>query len=110
MNKMQETLARAAKELRIRAEIDYVVTLSDGRSLRSQALFPDLGNLLGTLVFCTQDNVEPSAKRDLVSQGYGVSAFSAPLPDEIFEIENYAEMFSEWGWAGSSNDKPKWMD
>ena len=106
-NRMQEWLVRATDELGIHVEIGYTVTLSDGRMLRSQALLPDLGNPLGMLVFC--DAVDGNAGRDLVSQGYGYTSFMEPSPDESFDIDNYAEMFAEWGWASKEENKPRWM-
>jgi len=110
MTRMQEFLARAAEELGLRVEIGYVVTLSDGRKLMSQALLPDLGNPLGTLVFDSPRIVDSSARKDIRSQGYGMSTFSQPLPTQTFDVESYARMFAEWGWAGSDADKPGWMD
>lgn len=109
MNRMQEWLARAAEDLGVCMLISYVVTLSDGRKLTSQALFPDFGNTFGTLVFQSQDAIDASARRDLMTQGYGISTFSEPLPNEEFDIDNYREMFSEWGWTSAEAKKPEWM-
>ena len=109
MNRMQGWLARAAKELELRVEISYNVTLSDGRTLVSQALFLELGNPRGTLVFDWKDEIDNDVRHDLTYQGYGVSTFSEPLPSEVFDIDGYAEMFAEWGWAGKADQKPAWM-
>ena len=106
---MQEWLARAAQELGVRVFLAYVAALSDGRQVPTQALFPDLGGTLGTLVFDSADVVDREAKRDLVAQGYSISTFSQPLAKEEFDLEGYAEMFSEWGWTGHEMQKPKWM-
>ena len=106
---MQEWLARAAEELTVRVMIGYVVTLSDGRRLTSQALFPDFGGPFGTLVFRSQDSLDEAARRDLVAQGYGMSTFAEPLPNEDFDVDSYAEMFSEWGWTSAEAKKPAWL-
>lgn len=109
MNLMQKYLERAAKELGICIEIGRKITLSDGRALTPQALFPDLGSELGTLVFRWEDDLDAETRHELVSKGYGVSTFSEPSSAEAFDVNNYAEIFSEWGWVGASNMKPKWM-
>lgn len=109
MNRMQEYLVRAADELGIRVEVAYPIILSDGRKLISQARFPDLGNASGTLVFCSSDNVDVNARRELKAHGCGISTFSEPLPNEVFDAGNYAEMFAEWGWTGELTSKPSWI-
>jgi hypothetical protein len=109
MNDMPKYLVRAAEELGLRITVAHVVTLSGGRPLHSEAYFPDLGNPRGTLVFRPTGDLDNSARQELKAQGYGISTFSEPLPSETFEIENYAEMFSEWGWSGEMNQRPSWM-
>lgn len=109
MSRMQHWLARAADELGVRVMIGYVVTLSDGRKLTSQALFPDFGSTFGTLVFRSEDAIDSDARRDIVKQGYGMSTFSDPLPNEEFNVDNYAEMLAEWGWTRAEAEKPEWM-
>jgi hypothetical protein len=109
MNRMQEWLVHAAQELGVRVALAYVAVLSDGKQIPTQALFPDLGGAFGTLVFDSTDVLDPEARRDLVAQGYSISMFSEPLPKEEFDLESYAEMFSEWGWTSNEMQKPTWM-
>ncbi|HVT32934.1 MAG TPA: hypothetical protein VHE32_09820 [Rhodanobacteraceae bacterium] len=109
MNRMQEWLACAAKKLDVRVAIAYVAVLSNGMRLPTQALFPDLGGALGTLVFDSADILDSTARRDLIAQGYAISTFSKPLQMEDFDIDSYAEMFSEWGWTSEEMRKPTWM-
>ena len=108
MKRMQEWLQRAATELGLRAEIGYVITLSDGRKIISDTWFPDLSNSHGILVF--QNAPDAKVRRELGDMGFGVSSFSEPLPGEIFDIDGYAEMFAEWGWTSNEFAKPAWMD
>jgi hypothetical protein len=109
MNRMQVWLARAAEELGVRIFLGYAAVLSDGTRLPSQALFPDLGGVFGTLVFDSADVLDAAARRDLAAQGYSISTFSEPLPNEEFDVGSYAEMFSEWGWTSNERQKPSWM-
>jgi hypothetical protein len=109
MNRMQEWLVHAAQELGVRVVLAYVAVPSNGKQIPTQALFPDLGGAFGTLVFDSTDILDPEAGRDLVAQGYSISTFSEPLPKEEFDLESYAEMFSEWGWTSNEMQKPTWM-
>lgn len=110
MNRMQEWLSRAADELGLRIEIGYKIKLSDGRTLVSQAYFPDLSNPQGILIFDWPDAVDASARRELKGMGLGATIFGEPSPKEEFDVGSYKEMFSEWGWTGRPGEKPSWMN
>jgi hypothetical protein len=101
MNRMQKWLVHAAQELGVRVVLAYVAVVSNGTQIPTLALFPDLGSAFGTLVFDSADVLNAEARLDLVAQGYSISTFSEPLPKEEFDLESYAEMFSEWGWTGN---------
>jgi hypothetical protein len=109
MNRMQEFLARAAQELGVRVFLAYVAVLSNGRQIPTQALFSDLGGTFGTIVFDSTDVPDLESERDLVAQGYSISTYLQPPPTEEFDLESYAEMFSEWGWTSNEMQKPAWM-
>jgi hypothetical protein len=106
---MQEWLARAASQLDLQVCIDFSVPLADGRTLRSQAHFPDLGGDKGTLIFTFQQDLDAVARRELKNHGYALSTFSEPLDNESFDIQSYASMFREWGWTGALGAKPRFM-
>jgi hypothetical protein len=108
MNKMQEWLARAAGDLGVRIVVGYTAQLSGQKHITAQALFPDFGNRLGTLVFCSDQIISRSDERELVNKGYAISAFSEPLPNEKFDLDSYREMLSDWGWT-SNGTRPKWL-
>jgi hypothetical protein len=110
MNRMQEWLARAATELGLRVQIPHIVKLSHGDTLTAEALFPELGNQKGMLVFSSADKLDTNARRDLLAQGFGISSFSEPLKNEVFDIAHYAEMFAEWGWGADPEKRPGWME
>ena len=110
MNRMQEWLTRAAEELGIRIVVGHVACLSNGKTVQAQVFFPDLGSVHGTLVFSSVDAPDAVHRRHLVEQGFAMSTFSEPLPNEEFDLRNYADMFAEWGWTGDIGLKPVWMD
>jgi hypothetical protein len=110
MTMMQEYLKRAAAELGLTIKLGYDVKLPDGITIVSEALFPELGNPKGTLVFCSSVQLDSKIRRDLMAEGYGISTFSEPLSGEIYDVTNYADMFLEWGWSGDASQKPQWME
>jgi hypothetical protein len=115
MNKMQDWLLRAARELGVRIEVNFVVKLPSGRELASQAHFPDFCAPMGLLVFRWEDDLASAsedarmARAALAEMGYAVSTFDEPSEKETFDIAGYVEMFSEWGWSGAGEQKPDWM-
>ena len=109
MNRMQEWLARAAKGIGVSLIVGYVARRPDGTSCQTQALVPDLGGTLATIVLDSESQSDALIRRHLFEQGFSVSTFAEPLPNEEFDLDDYAEMFSEWGWAGDQTLKPEWM-
>ena len=109
-DRLQHWLARAAEELEIRIVVGYVARLPNGKAPPTQALLPDLGGALGTLVFESSDALEASVRSALVKQGFSISTFSGPASNEEFDLDGYAEMFSEWGWTSVGKPKPTWME
>ena len=110
MTLMQQWLAQAARELGLRISLRHAVVLADGRTLTSQALFPDLGAERGTLVFDAVEQLDSEASKELRAKGYTASSFHQPLHGDEFDLRSYAEMFSEWGWTGDPAAQPSWMN
>lgn len=110
MSKQQQYLMRAAQELGLRFTLDYVVTLPDGKAITFPAHFPDLSNPSGMLVANRSTEIDTATRKALIDQGLGLSTYGEPPSNEIFEIEGYIEMFSEWGWSGEDDSKPWWME
>jgi hypothetical protein len=109
MNALQQYLSRAAAELDLRIEIEPIVTLSDGRSLRAQVRFPDLGNSSGALVFSFGDLLDRRAREDLKAQGYSMSTMSGAPAAASFDIDSLKETFLDWGWFGDPALTPNWL-
>jgi len=107
MTPMQSALDRAAKALGLQVELGRTVTLADGSVIESQALFPDLGAPRGTLVF--DSTPSPSVRSALDKEGFALSTFGQPSPEEEFDIASYEAMFTDWGWSGDEKDRPGWL-
>ena len=114
MNNMQRHLFRSADELGLRIEIGFILTLSDGKTLISEALFPDLSNPRGIMVFSSNDenghyDLAWASRKEIQNLGYGFSSFHSPSDNDVIDIKSYSEMFDEWGWTGELQIKPHWM-
>jgi hypothetical protein len=111
MNRMQEYLVRAAKILSMKITIDPSFRLSNGKLLFFDALLHNLSNRNGIFVWNSDHNIqlESEAREELNRSGFGVSEFGGPSKSEMFDIDNYIEMFSEWGWSGEADERPAWM-
>lgn len=108
-NQMQEWLERAARKLGVKVLVGYIVKMPGGRNVTSQALFPNFGGEAGMLVFDSGDAIDGDIRRELITRGYSSSTFSAPLPNEAFDLNDYIDMFKDWGWVGGDHGKPTWM-
>jgi hypothetical protein len=111
MNRMQEFLLRAADYLSLKITIDPSFKLSNGKVLFFDALFHNLSNPEGIFIMNSDHGgqLERAERDELNISGFGVSEFGSPLKNETFEIDNYIEMFSEWGWSGDPNKRPVWF-
>jgi hypothetical protein len=107
VNRLQEYLLRAGRELGIRVIVPFELELDSG-TLSADALLPDLGNPKGTIVSHTYEDLHPFGN-ELGKLGYGVSVYGVPPPTEEYDVESYKEMFKEWGWASDEKRRPEWM-
>ncbi len=108
-NRLQEELARAGRELGVRVVIGYIACLANRAEIPTQALFPDLGGRLGTVVFESLDACDAETRRELIDEGFSISTISQPSGNQEFDVDSYAEMFEEWGWTSNPLQRPDWM-
>ncbi len=107
MNRTQQELTWACKELGLQLVLDYTVALKSGTAVRATALLPDLGGARGMLVVDAFDKVA-SIERELVQEGYGFVVLEEPQ-DLGFDLESHEEMFADWGWQAKDRPEPSWM-
>lgn len=108
MSELAKRLARASAELGLRIDIQPAVSLPDGRTLIAAAHFPDLGTPHGIFVI-PWERVDVETARKLHQAGVAVSLIDEPPLDEPFDIDDFVEMFREWGWTAADQDRPSWM-
>jgi hypothetical protein len=108
MNKMQEFLLRAGRDLNIQVVAPFELVLDSGKKISAEALFPQLGAPKGTIVYQSINSYQEILD-EIKKMGYTCSVFGEPLPNEEYDPESYKEMFTEWGWTGENNKKPAWF-
>ena len=97
MNKMQEYLVRAGNDLGIRVIVPFELELNSGRKLKVEALLPDIGYSKGMIVSQSSKGALDIIQ-ELKNLGYGYTVYDEPLPDEVYDVKSYKEMFIDWGW------------
>lgn len=108
MSKLAEWMSRAALELGLRVHIQPTVTLSDGRHVQMTAHFPDLGTPDGIYV-AMWEQVDVESQRQLHQNGIPVSLIGEPTERDTFQLDDYVEMFREWGWTATEREPPAWI-
>jgi hypothetical protein len=106
MNRLQERLAQAGRELGIRVIIGCEVEIDPRRRVVVDALLPQLGGPKGMVVVHDAQDIR-SVANELTKLGYGYSVMSEPSDE--YDLEVYIEVFKDWGWA-VEEAKPDWME
>lgn len=101
-------MRKAAVELGLRVAFDLAITLPDGRRVPAAAYFPDLGTPGGMYVVAWE-GVDVEVQRQLQRSGAAAALIPEPSDREPFELDNFVEMFREWGWSATDRDEPSWM-
>lgn len=109
MNKLQDWLSRAAGMLDISVDVGYVVNLKSGESVESLALIPNFGATLGTLIFTPETTPRKEVRQELKTLGYTISTYGEPSENMVFDLNDYIEMLTDWGWTGDQSRMPNWM-
>jgi hypothetical protein len=97
MTPLQEQLTRACEALGLTWDLNYTATLSSGSQIRAEVRIKGLGADKGMLIVTDYDDIR-DIEQELVGGGYGYSVLSELSPDEDFDLQDYREMFEDWGW------------
>ena len=101
----EEFWKTVAGDLGIRVDVSPGIVLSDGRSLKVDALVTDFGARRGMLVVQDYGVIKPFAKL-VVADGYG---YSSNIGSEPYDRTGMIEVLRDWGWIGPSELKPGWL-
>jgi hypothetical protein len=109
MNALQISLTRAARELGIEILINSTIDLNENCKFIAPILFPNFGTSKGTIVFSSEETYRSEQLDELWNLGFTHSSFLPPDESEKFDLTSHIEMFSDWGWTGSEDSRPKWL-
>lgn len=107
MTRLQKILIIVCERLQIEVVVPFSIDLASGSTIHAQALLPQLGAPNGMIVVNRFPELHGSS-RTLIELGYGYSCLSEPKSSAEVRIEDYIEMFSEWGWSSTAGSKPVW--
>jgi hypothetical protein len=108
MTRLQFDLAIACGQLGLRIVIPFKLTLREGWEINAKALLPQLGARNGTLIVTDFSDVK-GKEEELRVLGYTASVMTEPFDEKGDELDDWIEVFSEWGWAAKEEPKPNWL-
>jgi hypothetical protein len=106
LTNLQSRLRRASEDLRFEIKLDHEQVLSSGRIVKCPVFVPGFGSSKGTLIFSSVGEFW-DFRNEIIADGFGFSCLSDY--DDTYDRESTIEMLSEWGWAGSQENKPDWI-
>ena len=104
MNRLQEYLLLAGRELDVEVITPYLVELDSGAEFLVDALIHEIGNVQGMLVTQYTETYR-GLEKQLIHAGFGYTTYREPNTGEIFDAAAYAEMFLEWGINAENSRK-----
>ena len=107
MTYLQLHLKRACQDLNLTAVVPFTISLGND-VIYAQALIRELGYPKGMLVVNKVEDLKQKEK-DILDLGYGYSVLDEPRNEAEYIEQDFIEMFSDWGWNGSSKNKPDWL-
>ena len=108
MTRLQSDLKRVCDQLGLRIVNPFKLAFAGGDEISAQALLPQLGAPRGTIIVTSFSELK-GKEEELVEMGFGYSVLDEPWSDVGYEVEGCIEMFSEWGWGSTEEEKPSWM-
>lgn len=108
MTRLQQILITVCERLEIEVVVPFSIPVTSEKTIIAQALLPQLGAPLG-MILVNRSSELLGLSSALIELGYGYSCLSEPKSLEEVRIEDYIEMFSDWGWSSTTDPKPSWM-
>lgn len=106
--KLEDLWIQAASDLGLEIHVPYSVRLPSGVSVDARVHLQNFGGINGMLVVSDYSSISMLFD-EITSQGYGFSVLDDPLPSEVYDREVFIEMLVDWGWSGTSAERPSWM-
>ena len=108
MTRLQQFLTQAGRDLDTTVIVPFEFGVDSERRVVAAAWLPDLGAPKGMVIATSWNDIQ-SITPQLTDQGYGYSVLTEPSTDEIYDVNAFKALFSDWGWASHERTKPLWM-
>lgn len=96
MTKKQEILKNACDRFGLCIQQNVEVTLSSGNRTEADAVISQANRKFRMFIF--ENTTNSKEFQSLVDQGDGYTSFDEPSANEEIDLEDYAEMFRDWGF------------
>jgi hypothetical protein len=90
----------ACKKLKIICRKNYIVKINDSKEIEADYFIEGVGGSRGMLIFSNFNRISHFTN-ELIILGYGYTVYSEKGMAGDFDLENFREMFRDWGWRES---------
>ena len=108
MTRLSAQMSRACEALGLSYEAPFTLTMGHDSKIQAVGRVRELGPKNGMLIISDYSRIEPFLEQ-LAKSEFGFSVMAEPGEDEEFDLEDYREMFVDWGWGGPDSQKPNWL-
>lgn len=106
---LKEEWLQVSRILNIDVEFDFEVNIQKFKAIKVPVFLPNFGHKNGTLLF-SDPGFAPLVHESELGKCFGISYCGDDPGSEIRRsIAVYIDMLSEFGWSGSSEEKPEWL-
>ena len=86
----------------------YRLQLPSGKCIDVPALLRGFGAECGMLLVLEFSSVADDVA-EILGEGFGFSTLSLPSDGGSYDDESILMMLRDWGWAGSTLERPSWL-
>jgi len=108
MKKKDLSWEKAIKDLDLKVEYNFSLTLNSGEKVDVELLLKNFGGTNGMLIVCRMDKQMFKLGKELLKKGYGYSVAYNP-DSNSYNREGFVGMLSDWGWSGPKEEEPDWI-
>jgi hypothetical protein len=98
----------ASEDLGVDIVTPFDAVLSNGTRLHVAALVKNFGAPRGMLIAFAYDTLKPYVRK-IIEDGYGYSAQLGNSPAG-YDRATMLDILKDWGWSGSEDKRPPWLD